>query len=74
MATWHQQRAAVKLYKEDKWVVVTDPPNKLRTLMTFETALGAREYIENLTKHYPDEAAFSYILPPENAYKEVRDE
>ena len=74
MATWHQQKAAVNLYSEDKWTVVTDPPNQMRFLQTFETALGAREFIENLTKHQPEQAAFSYILPPANAQRVLQEE
>ena len=74
MATWHQQRSGVKLYSEGKWTVVTDPPNQMRFLQTFETALGAREFIQMLEKNQPEQAAFSYILPPPGLLRGANEE
>lgn len=68
MATWHQQQAdkrkPFKLYDEDYWTVVDDPPNDCRTLTLFKTEAEAREYAAKF-EH-------AYVLRPAN-YKGVND-
>jgi hypothetical protein len=56
MATWHQLRRPVKLWHETQWTVVIDPPNALRSLVTFDTEAKAIAYAKKV-EH-------SYVLPP----------
>lgn len=61
MATWHQLRAQrrnpVRLDHPTEWTVVSDPPNGLRTCMSFTTEEAARAYF---LRHN----GVAFILPP----------
>jgi hypothetical protein len=69
MATWHQQQRPVRLYHDEKWTVLTDPPRGLTVSSLFNSEAEAAQFIESLKKHQPEQAAHSYILPPANSYQ-----
>ena len=57
MSTWHQTRSGpVKLTHPTEWTVVIDPPNDLRSAISFTNEAQAREYMARV-KH-------AYLLPP----------
>lgn len=62
MGTWHQSKRATKLYSETEWNVVDDPPNDLRTIMSFSTEEKARQYIANRKKH--GTGNYLLLIPP----------
>ncbi len=64
MATWHQQQRSVRLYDDNKWTVVIDPPNRIRALMLFTTRNLAEVYMRNLKANNPGVYPHSYILMP----------
>ena len=44
MASWHQRQAMRgKVWQPSKWTVVSDPPNEMRTHMTFPDKAAAEE-------------------------------
>lgn len=64
MATWHQERAPVKLYHEMEWTVVIDPPNQMRALYRTSTRELAEVYLRGLKANNPGVARFAYVLKP----------
>lgn len=62
MATWHQLQRPVRLFHDTEWTVVEDPPNGVRTLSTFTTERGARDYCARVTARRPNVPA--YVLRP----------
>jgi len=57
MATWHQRQARVRLDHPTEWTVVNDPPNSMRSCMSFTTEDAARAFLAKHPQH-------SFILPP----------
>lgn len=62
MATWHQMRNQIPLWHESKWTVVDNPPNDCQSVMRFETAAKANEYLANRQRLGTDKHC--YIIPP----------
>jgi len=67
MATWHQQQASTKLYHDTEWTIVEDPHNDCRSLSTFTTEQGAREYLARVKALRPNVPA--YLLKPASEAK-----
>lgn len=68
MATWHQLAADhARLYYQDQWAVVCDPPQTTRTVSGFKHEQDARIYAENMNAlHYRPRYGhdYAYVLPP----------
>lgn len=77
MSTWHQDQAAHRgaspLFHPTDWTVVTDPPNRTRTVMRVATKEEAEQYEANIKQFSADNpqdierriaAEHTYILPP----------
>lgn len=64
MATWHQLQHPTRLFHDTQWTVVIDPPNEMRTLMTFPTRALADVYMRSLKANNPRVYPHSYILKP----------
>ena len=73
MSTWHQDRAAHPLWHASQWSVVTDPPGRSRSVMRYDTAEQADQYVANVKKLSADNPAdferqlaakHTYIIPP----------
>ena len=64
MATWHQNKAPVRLDHATQWSVVIDPPHMCRAIYCTESRELAEVYRRNLQANNPHAHAYSYILPP----------
>ena len=64
MATWHQQQVRTRLYHDDLWTVVEDPPNATRCLTTCGTRAEAEAYRDRIKALHPSWSV--YVLQPGN--------
>jgi hypothetical protein len=47
VSTWHQAQGQIRpLWHVSKWTAVSDKPNSLQSIMTFETHAQAKAYAE----------------------------
>jgi hypothetical protein len=63
MSTWHQDQARTKLYDEDQWTVMSNPPHQCRTLSLFPTEATAKAAKELWERNGQTHLS---ILPPAN--------
>lgn len=55
MATWHQRQNPHPLWHSTKWTAVSDKPNKLLSVMRFDTYEECKVYCDNTG---------DYMIPP----------
>jgi len=71
MATWHQQQAQRRnptpLWDKVRWNLVTDPPNEMTTIMSFETKEAAEDTLAKWKAN--GRGDHSYILPPSGKWQ-----
>ena len=69
MSTWHQDKAG-PVAAPTKWVIETNPPNEMRTRMTFPSKEAAEQCLSEWKA--AGRGAYSYVIGPPRDYEEER--